>query len=283
MREYIRHAKHWLGYASVEVTVPQEHPFGVEAEVHFGAIVFVLNEVVVEGRLFVMRLSASGKAFCRAYLNEAQEVFLDGYVRAFEAFGGVPARIPYDNLKPAVSKVTRGRDRDESERFMLLRSHYGFDSFFCLPGIEGAHEKGGVEGEVGGFRRRALVPVPKISSMAELNDLLDRISERNDAQRHIDGRFMTVAEDFSVESQTLKPLRCSTAAGSLLLILQQPKNTCRSSFWITTWRSSPANPKHQRSRQRLRWLVPRERSVTSMTSSGVPLVNDSVTAAARTR
>jgi transposase len=105
--------------------------------------------LLVEVQLFIMRLSASGRAFPRAYLNEAQEVFLDGHVRAFEHFGGVPARIRYDNLKAAVSKVLKGRDRIESDRFVALRSHYGFDSFFCQPGVKGAHEKGGVEGEVG--------------------------------------------------------------------------------------------------------------------------------------
>lgn len=206
VREYVREAKARLGYATVEVTVPQDHPLGAEAEVDFGAITFVLNGVEVDGRLFVMRLSASGKAFRRAYLNEAQEVFLDGHVRAFEAFGGVPARIRYDNLKAAVTKVLRGRDRAESERFTLMRSHYGFDSFFCLPGVDGAHEKGGVEGEVGRFRRRVMVPVPKVASMVELNDLLDRIGERDDARRHIDGRFMTVAEHFAFETQTLQAL-----------------------------------------------------------------------------
>lgn len=55
-------------------------------------------------------------------------------------------RIRYDNLKPAVARVLRGRDRQETERFIALRSHSGFDSFFCLLGPEGAHEKGGVEG-----------------------------------------------------------------------------------------------------------------------------------------
>ena len=194
VREYVRGAKPRLGYATVEVTVPQEHPLGAEAEVDFGTVTFVLSGVEVEGRMFVMRLSASGKAFRRVYLNEAQEVFLDGHVRAFEAFGGVPARIRYDNLKAAVAKVLRRRDRAESERFTLMRSHYRFDSFFCIPGVEGAHEKGGVEGEVGRFRRRALVPVPRVASMAELNDLLDRIGERDDERRHIDGRFVTVAE-----------------------------------------------------------------------------------------
>ena len=43
----------------------------------------------------------------------------------------------YDNLKPAVVRVLKGRDRAESERFVALRSHYGFDSFFCQPGVDG--------------------------------------------------------------------------------------------------------------------------------------------------
>jgi transposase len=206
VREYVRGARPRLGFAAVEVTVPQIHPLGVEAEVDFGAITFRLAGVEVVGELFTMRLSASGKAFRRAYLNEAQEVFLDGHVRAFEHFGGVPTRIRYDNLKTAVVRVLRGRDRVESERFVLLRSHYGFDSFFCQPGVEGAHEKGGVEGEIGRFRRRAFVPIPDVASMAELNELLDRIGAADDEQRHIGGRFLTVAEHGTLDSQALQTL-----------------------------------------------------------------------------
>ncbi len=206
VREYVRNARPRLGHPGVVVTISQTHELGSEAEVDFGAISFVLNGVEVQGRLFVMRLSASGMAFRRAYLNEAQEVFLDGHVRAFERFGGVPTRIRYDNLKTAVVKVLRGRDRVESERFTLLRSHYGFDSFFCAPGLDGAHEKGGVEGEVGRFRRRVLVPVPRVSSMDELNDLLDRVGAADDQRRHIAGRFLTVAEHFAFEATALGPL-----------------------------------------------------------------------------
>ena len=66
----------------------------------------------------------------------------------------------------------KGRGRIETERFIAMRSHYGFESFFCLPGVKGAHEKGGVEGEVGRFRRRHLVPVPEVASLAELNELV---------------------------------------------------------------------------------------------------------------
>ena len=88
--------------------------------------------------MFVMRLSASGRSYHVAYLNEAQEVFLDGHVQAFEHFGGVPERIRYDNLKAAVVRVLKGRDRVESDRFVALRSHYGFDSFFCARASPGA-------------------------------------------------------------------------------------------------------------------------------------------------
>ena len=45
-------------------------------------------------------------------------------------------------------------------------------AFYCQPGIEGAHEKGGVEGEIGWFRRNHLVPVPEVDSLAELNELV---------------------------------------------------------------------------------------------------------------
>jgi len=109
----------------------------------------------------------------------------------------VPAgRIRYDNLKPAVTRILLGRDRVENERFIALRSHYGFDSFFCEPGIKGAHEKGGVEGEVGRFRRAHLVPVPRVASLAELNQVIAERIATDDA-RHVGRRAETVGEAFA--------------------------------------------------------------------------------------
>ena len=163
-----------------EVSIPQTHLAGAEAEVDFGEFYSTIAGLVVKCWMFVMRLSHSGKAFHIAFATQAQEAFLEGHVLAFEYFGGVPGRIRYDNLKPAVIRVLKGRDRTESERFTALRSHYGFDSFFCRPGIDGAHEKGGVEGEIGRFRRRHLVPVPTVASLAELNEL---IASRRPARR----------------------------------------------------------------------------------------------------
>jgi transposase len=206
VRRYVAEVRRRMDVPLVEVMVPQQHRLGDEAEVDFGTASVYLAGVLIDVSMFVMRLSASGRGFVRAYLNEAQEVFLDGHVRAFEHFGGVPRRIRYDNLKAAVERVLTGRDRVESDRFIALRSHYGFDSFFCQPGIKGSHEKGGVEGEVGRFRRRHLVPVPRVASMTELNVLL-AAGCASDDRRHIAQRRITVAEHFALEADTLMALR----------------------------------------------------------------------------
>jgi len=216
VRRYVREVRRRAGVAVVEVCVPQKHLPGEEAEVDFGSVSFYLEGTLVEGWMFVMRLSASGRGFHRIYLNQAQQVFLDGHVRAFAHFGGVPATIRYDNLKPAVFRVMRGRDRRETERFIALRSHYGFDSFFCQPGPDGAHEKGGVEGEVGRFRRGHLVPVPRVASMAELNEQV-AAGDLSDDGRRIFGRAQTVGEHFATERSALRVLTPEPFDPSLFL------------------------------------------------------------------
>ncbi len=202
VRRYVAKARGRRPLPPAEVMVPQTHPFGYEAEVDFGRVSTILNGVLTELWMFVMRLSASGRAFHRVYGNQAQEAFLDGHVRAF-AHLGVPVRVRYDNLKPAVVKVLMGRTRAETDRFVALRSHYLFESFYCRPGIEGAHEKGGVEGEIGRFRRRHLVPMPSVSSIAELNELV-ATGDRLDDLRHIDGRRLTVAAHYELERLHLR-------------------------------------------------------------------------------
>lgn len=77
--------------------------------------------------------------------------------------------------------------------------------FYCRPGLAGAHEKGGVEGDVGYFRRNHLVPVPEVDSLAELNLLVDQWDEQDDARR-IRMRPRTVGECFAVEQPLLQPL-----------------------------------------------------------------------------
>ena len=113
-------------------------------------------------------------------------------------------------------RVLKGRSRVESERFTQLRSHYLFDAFFCLPGVEGAHEKGGVEGEIGRFRRRHFVPLPSVASLAELQALVREGDERDD-QRHVEGRRLSVGEHFLLEAPHLRALPAEPFASELVL------------------------------------------------------------------
>ncbi|MGH8976171.1 MAG: IS21 family transposase, partial [Acidimicrobiia bacterium] len=206
VRPFVAEVKAELANEVRRVAVPQTKELGQEAEVDFGEFHLWLEGVLTRGWMFVMRLSASGRAFHRAYLNEAAEAFYDGHVRAFEHFGGVPTgHIRYDNLASAVTKVLLGREREHNPRFVALRSTYGFDSWFCLPGREGSHEKGGVEGEIGRFRRRHFVPVPVVGSLEELNRLIEAADAVDDGRR-IEHRLITVGEHFALERGHLAPL-----------------------------------------------------------------------------
>ena len=198
------------------VTIPQVHGPGEEAEVDFGEATLVVAGSPTEVQLFHLRLSHSARAVHVAFPTVGQEALLEGHVLAFERLGGVPARIRYDNLKPAVARVLQGRDRVETERFIALRSHYGFDSFFCAPGEAGAHEKGGVEGEVGRFRRRHLVPVPQVASLAACNALLERADAADEA-RHVEGRLATVGAMAAAEVPALRPLPAESFDPTVLL------------------------------------------------------------------
>jgi transposase len=191
---------------SLEGFVPQAKEPGAEAEVDFGPVTVVLDGREAACHLFACRLSYSGLGVHRVYASCAQEALLEGHVTAFAVTGGVPAaHIRYDNLTPAVSRVLKGRDRKENARWLSFRTWYGFDAFYCEPGVAGAHEKGGVEGEIGRFRRNFLVPVPRVKSLAGLNARLAE-DDVKDAQRHIEFRPNTVAADFEVEAPLLRPL-----------------------------------------------------------------------------
>lgn len=203
---YVRRRRVELGLVDPgEVMISQEHPLGAEGEADFGEFYAEIDGEMTKCHLFILRLSASGKGVSTVSLSEGQEAFLEGHVRAFAQFGGVPGRIRYDNLSSAVVRVLRGRRREETERFIALRSHYGFDSFFCRPGKEGSHEKGGVESDVGRFRRRHLVPVPRVGSFTELTELIAAADEL-DNTRIIEGRGEDVGAAFAAETPTLGPL-----------------------------------------------------------------------------
>lgn len=200
-----------LGY------VPQTHPPAAEAEVDFHDLWVILGGVKTKTTLFTMRLSYSARAAHRAFLTEGQEAFLEGHVYGFDRLGGVPVdKVRYDNLNSAVKKVLFGRSRQENERWIAFRSHYGFEAWYCQPGHEGSHEKGGVEGEGGRFRRNHCVPMPVVDSIDELNELLAAADDADDARR-VANRSTSVGQDWTFEQTLLRPLPAESFDTALTL------------------------------------------------------------------
>ncbi len=110
VRRYVARVKADL-VKTPTVAVPQTHGLGEEAEVDFGEFYVWLDGEQIRLWLFVMRLSASGKAFHHVFGNQCGESFYEGHNLAFAYFGGVPKTIRYDNLKAAVVKILLGRER----------------------------------------------------------------------------------------------------------------------------------------------------------------------------
>lgn len=186
-----------------EAFLPLEFDPGQDAQVDWGEAQVVVGGETVTAQVFVMRLNYSKARFAVAYPHQQQEAFLDAHLRAFHFFGGVAHRITYDNLKTAVLTILEGRNRQEQHAFIAFRSHYLFESRYCTPGQ--AHEKGGVEGDIGYVRRNFLVPVPQVESWDALNQQL-RDACQQETMRQLRGEPATIAAMWEAEKALLLPL-----------------------------------------------------------------------------
>lgn len=165
VRDYLREKRR----KKAEVFIPLVHRPGEGAQVDFFEVTIEEDGEFRKAWKFVMRLMYSGRDFVKLYDRADQLSFLDAHVRAFEYLGGVPHRIIYDNLGAAVKK-TIGSERQLTERFMALSSHYLFEPCFARPG-EG-HDKGGVEARGKGIRLRHLTPIPRGKTLSEISEIL---------------------------------------------------------------------------------------------------------------
>lgn len=202
VQRYVREAAH----RQKEVFMPLEFGPGEEAQVDWHEGWIVENGIERKCQFFVMRLCYSKATFVYPYERANLESFLDGHVRAFEYFGGVPRRIAYDNLKCAVIYVGRGKDRRLTKRFLELRAWYLFETRFC--NVAKGNEKGDVENACKRSERTYLSPVPQVDSLGQLaSKLFDDC--QNDWRRpgpEVHGG-KTVAELFEEEKPCLLPLQ----------------------------------------------------------------------------
>ena len=140
VRQYVYSQRKSLGLSN-KAFIPLFHEAGIEAEVDWYEAYVDFPDGRTKIYIFQMRACFSGKEFHIAFSRQNQISFIEGHIAAFNYFKGVFKKIRYDNLTSAVKKVLKGRKRIETERFISLRSHYLFESVFCLPDIKMGHMK----------------------------------------------------------------------------------------------------------------------------------------------
>ena len=118
-----------------------------------------------------IKLAHSRAFLVRAYPLQTHEMLFDAHWHAFRVFGGVPGRGIYDNMKTAVDRVGKGKQRDINARFKAMASHYVFEPEFCNPAA--GWEKGQVEKNVRDDRSRLWQVMPVFKDLAELNQRLE--------------------------------------------------------------------------------------------------------------
>jgi transposase len=207
-----------------EVFVPLTYRPGDLAEVDFFEVLVDVDGVRRKAWLFLMRLMYSGRDFAWIYERQDQISFLDGHVRAFAHFAGVPGRIAYDNLRAAVVRILVGGARTLTPRFTALASHYLLEPCFCRPG-EG-HDKGGVEARGKALRRQVLTPIPSAPTLAAINHtLLARMDARLTTGADLTGA--TIGTRFTAEAAHFRPLPDPFVAEATTLSTVSPRALVR--------------------------------------------------------
>jgi hypothetical protein len=130
-----------------------------------------INGVSTKLQVAHFKLSYSRAYFMRAYLTQSHEMLFDAHYHAFVAFGGIPERGIYDNMKTAVDKVGRGKQRQVNKRFHAMVGHYLYEPEFCNPAA--GWEKGQVEKAVLDARQGLWYDPPPFKSLQELNQWLE--------------------------------------------------------------------------------------------------------------
>jgi transposase len=179
---------------------------GEEAQVDFGCVGKKLDTRTGKERRawsFVMTLGFSRHQYAELVFDQKSETWLGLHVRAFEWFGGVPARVKIDNLKAGILKAC-WHDPRVQRSYREMAEHYGFLIAACKPGKP--EHKGKVESGVRYVKRNALAgrgPEPIADANAHLRRwIMDVAGVREHGTTH-EAPLLRFNE---VEKAALKPL-----------------------------------------------------------------------------
>ena len=188
---------------SPEPFVHRTHVPGETMEIDFGESWAELAGCRTKIFFFVATLPASNAYFAKAYRFQRVECLLDGITSAIEWFGGLPARVVFDNASTAVKKILKGAERIENERFHEYRAEWPLGADFCNPAS--GWEKGSAERGVDYVRGMCLRPVPVVDGLDELNGhILHELDVDLDRRKLRDGR--TAREALAEERAHLRAI-----------------------------------------------------------------------------
>src|SRR6204780_2722911 len=131
-------------------------------------------------------------------------MLFDAHNHAFRVLGGVPRRGIYDNMRTAVDKVGRGKERQVNARFSAMVSHFLFEAEFCNPAS--GWEKGQIEKNVQDARHRLWQPTPSFPSLVALTDWLETRCREFWAQTPHGSHPGMISDAWSEEARHLMPL-----------------------------------------------------------------------------
>ena len=154
-----------------------------------------------------VKLAASRVFWLVAYPVQSHEMLFDAHTQAFAAFGGIPRRGIYDNMKTAVDRVGRGKARPINARFQAMCGHYLFEPEFCNRAA--GWEKGVVEKNVQDRRRQLWVEAGhrQWPSLATLNAwLAGECRAAWEDMPHPDWPELTLTEVWENEQPQLMPM-----------------------------------------------------------------------------
>ena len=152
---------------------------------------------------FVMVLSWSRWAWLRFGVDMRMGSFLEHHQAAFQAWGGVPRVILYDNLKSAVTQRI-GDAIVFNADLSAFASHYGYDARPVAP--YRGNEKGRVERTIRDVRT-SFFAARTWTDLADLNEQAERwCREVRGVRQHPDDGTLTVAAAFAEEREVLRAL-----------------------------------------------------------------------------
>jgi transposase len=204
--DYIRAWRASAG-KDVKAFVPLKFELGEAFQFDWSEEGLVVGGIYHRMQVSHMKLCASRAFWLVAYPSQGHEMLFDAHTRSFSALGGVARRGIYDNMKTAVDKVKKGKDRIVNARFTVMCAHYLFDADFC--NVASGWEKGVVEKNVQDSRRRIWIDAQsrKWGSFEELNAWLgERCRALWSEIRHPEYQQFSVAEMLEQERAELMPM-----------------------------------------------------------------------------